>query len=110
MSQNVPRDPEEAKRFKSLKMVVSTLIFAESFVEDILNMAQIQNGAFRLINHAFNPQEVLDFVLGTFKPVLKDTGVKLVLKIVKDLQILEDDDSQNDSDENSQRLLLAPRR
>ena len=36
-------------------MVISTLIFAESFVEDILNMAQIQNGVFRLIKQAFNP-------------------------------------------------------
>ena len=108
MSQKQPKDPMEAKRFQSLKMVVSTLIFAESFVEDILNMAQIQNGVFRLINQAFNPQEVLDFVLGTFEPVLKDTGVLLVIKIVKDLKMPEHDDNQIDADD-SRILLLAPR-
>ena len=47
-------------------------------------------------------------MLGTFEPVLKDTGVELFIKIVKDLQMPEDDDNQSDAD-NSQMLLLAPR-
>ena len=47
-------------------MVITQLIFSGAFVEDILNVAQLQNGSFNLTNDYFNPMEAFEFVLNIF--------------------------------------------
>ena len=47
-------------------MVITKLIFSEAFVEDILNVAQLQNGSFSLTNNYFNPMEAFEFMLSVF--------------------------------------------
>lgn len=49
-----------------LQVVMSSLIFSESFIEDMLNMAQINSNVFAMDSHIFELQPVFDFIMNIF--------------------------------------------
>ena len=81
------KDRKVARQCQRMKLIISQLTFAQSFVEDILNVTQLKNGAFQLTEAAFDPQKVFDYVKGIFEPLLKAKGVALNFDVVKKLQI-----------------------
>ena len=82
---NPTKDRRITKRIHKLELVVSQLLFSESFVEDIMSMSQLQNFAFSLVNKAFDPLEAFNFVLSIFEPQIKNKKVALVFNVVQGL-------------------------
>jgi len=79
-----------------IKLVISYLVFAETFVDDMLNVEQMRTGAFTLVNSLFDPMEVFSFIMNIFKPLLKAKRLNLVLKIVKNLKLPNNHDSDEE--------------
>ena len=44
---------------KNFSLMMSQLMLSTTFVEDLLDMKQLQEGVFRLMNEPFNPTEVI---------------------------------------------------
>jgi len=42
--------------------MMSQLTLSTTFVEDLLDMKQLQEGVFRLMNAQFNPNEVIELI------------------------------------------------
>lgn len=53
----------------------------QTFVDDLLDLKQIQEGAFRLVNQAFDPIETIKMVYTIFEPQARAKGVKIVIEI-----------------------------
>ena len=68
-----------------LQLVVSQLTFVESFVEDLLDLRQMRDGVFSLVEDVFNPKEVIELVVSVFKPQADAKNVKLDFQIIKEL-------------------------
>lgn len=88
-----------------MKLIISQLTFAQAFVEDILNVTQLKNGGFELIETPFDPLKVFDFVKNIFEPLLKAKGVALNFDVIKKLQIPK---KSNARDINEPVLLISP--
>ena len=43
-------------------------MLVQTFVDDLLDLEQIKNGAFKLIDGIFDPNEVLDSICAIFAP------------------------------------------
>lgn len=91
-----------------IKLVISYLVFAETFVDDMFNVEQIRTGAFTLVNSLFDPMEIFSFIINIFEPLLKAKKLNLVLKIVKNLKLPKSHDSEEEYEDDG--LLLRPRR
>ena len=88
---------------------MSSLIFTESFIEDMLNMTQMGNDTFTLVSQKFEVQKVFDFVMNIFEPLCSAKNIGLELEITKNLNesssgtLIYDDEI-----DNSQGLLIIP--
>ena len=49
-------------------MIMSQLTLLQSFVEDLLDLRQLQEGVFQLSHQVFDPNQIIRLVLETFKP------------------------------------------
>ncbi len=76
-----------------LQIVLSSLIFSESFIEDMLNMTLIDSGTFTLNLQKFKLQHVFDFVMNIFDPLCAAKNIGLELKVVDSLQLCGDQES-----------------
>lgn len=47
---------------KNYSFMMSQLTLSTTFVEDLLDMKQLQEGVFRLMNAQFNPNEVIELI------------------------------------------------
>ncbi len=65
---------------------MSSLIFSESFIEDMLNMAQINSNVFAMDSHIFELQPVFDFIMNIFKPLCAAKNIDLTFKIVNSIK------------------------
>ena len=75
----------DPKVHRYLQLVVSQLTFIESFVEDLLDLRQMRDGVFSLVEEVFNPKEVIELVFSVFKPQADAKNIRLDFQIVRDL-------------------------
>ena len=61
--------------------MTSQLSLMEAFVEDMLNLSQMRNGCFTLVQDLFNPQEALNFIKQIFLPKADAKQVTISLEI-----------------------------
>ena len=47
---------------KNFSLMMSQLMLSTTFVEDLLDMKQLQEGVFRLMTDPFNPSEVIELM------------------------------------------------
>ena len=66
-------------------MIENQLTLMQSFVDDLLDLKQLAEGAFSLVERAFNPETVLRSVCAVLEPQSLAKGVKLSFKIESSL-------------------------
>ena len=66
---------EGAKR--QIELVRCALHHLSSFVDDLLDFQQIQDGVFALVQTSFNPTECLDMVCNLFAPKAEGKQIKI---------------------------------
>ena len=52
-------------------MVMSQLTLLSNFVQDLLDMRQLQSGVFSLTKQVFDPNKIVELVVDVFKPQAK---------------------------------------
>ena len=55
--------------------MMSQLEFLQSFIEDLLDLRQLKNGEFTLVNQAFNVAQVVTHVCNIFQPQATSKGI-----------------------------------
>ena len=57
--------PEVMKKFSLMERQVMLM---QTFVDDLLDLQQIKNGVFKLVDGVFDPNEILDLICTIFAP------------------------------------------
>ena len=86
------KDRENAEKY--FKFIYAQLMLVQTFVDDMLDLHQIKDGAFSLRDAVFDPNEILDMVVDIFKPQADAKTLKLFWSIDKEL-VLPADGSTN---------------
>jgi len=55
--------PEDIKK---LVLMERSLVLVQTFVNDLLDLQQIKNGVFKLVDEVFDPNETLDLISSIF--------------------------------------------
>ena len=71
---------------KNFSFMMSQLTLSTTFVEDLLDMKQLQEGVFRLMKDPFNPGEVIELMEQIFQPQVTQKGIKLTSTFWHDLE------------------------
>ena len=71
-------EQEKTQSLKYCKLMLSQLYFLQSFVEDLLDLRQIKDGAFSLSSTPFDPNETFDLICSSFEPQVQLKGLQLV--------------------------------
>ena len=71
---------------KNFSLMMSQLMLSTTFVEDLLDMKQLQEGVFRLMKEPFNPTEVIELIQQIFNPQVTQKKIKLTSTFWYDLE------------------------
>ena len=83
-----PEQRETVKRY--FKCILMQLMYVQSFVDDLLDLRQIREGAFAHAEDVFNPTEILDSICEIFSPQTSAKNVKLFWTIERGLSLPND--------------------
>lgn len=70
-----------------LQLLLSQLNFTQSFVEDLLDLRQLKDGVFSLVQEQFNPNAVLDLVISIFKAQVDARRIDISHTVESDLKL-----------------------
>ena len=61
---------QKAESLRHCKLMLSQMYLLQSFVEDLLDLRQMRDGAFSLSSAPFDPNETFDLICSSFEPQL----------------------------------------
>ena len=79
---------------KSLKKISTNAHHLLQLINDVLDISKIESGKMKLSPSAFDFREMVDTVIPTFEPLLKQKGLILSLDIDKDLPFIYGDEDK----------------
>lgn len=80
---------EQATKYGNLMM--SQLHFVQSFVDDLLDMKQMEAGVFTLASHQFDIRQVFQSISSIFDPQARAQGVQISYSFDHDLELPEEE-------------------
>ena len=77
LEQTLFSHPECVAVMHILKLAMSQLLLMQTFVDDLLDLRQMKEGVFRLVNSVFDPTDVIEQVCAVFRPQADAKGIQL---------------------------------
>ena len=71
-------EQQKAESLKYCKLMLSQIYLLQSFVEDLLDLRQMRDGAFSLSSAPFDPNETFELICSSFEPQVQVKRVKLI--------------------------------
>ena len=62
-------------------------MLVQTFVDDLLDLGQLKNDAFRFVDSVFDPNEILQMIIEIFGPQAEAKGVSIEWSIQKGLKV-----------------------
>ena len=78
---------DKAKVARYFKIIFSSIMLVQTFVDDLLDLGQLKHDAFRFVESVFDPNEILQMIIEIFEPQASAKGISIEWNIEKGLKV-----------------------